>query len=126
MTTPAEELRAAAEKLRRLAGQADDGPWQTTWRGQEYHLDGYRDGELHPVSEWTYAIATGEPQATEQRADCDTANADFIAAMHPGAGQALAELLAFEAGLLRISGAEMRQRSQHLLALARLINGSPS
>lgn len=90
-TTP--ELAAAAEKLRRLAGQADDGPWETTWRGQEYHLDGYRDGELHSISEWTYAIATWEPKVHAERADCDTANPDYIAAMHPSVGKALADWL---------------------------------
>ncbi|MFD9564409.1 hypothetical protein [Streptomyces sp. NPDC059994] len=91
--TTAETLKAAAQKLRRLAFQADSGPWETTWRDQQYHLDGYRDGELHPISEWTYAIATWEPQASEQRAECDTANADYIATMHPGVGTALARLL---------------------------------
>ncbi|MBI0300462.1 hypothetical protein JBE04_39910 [Streptomyces sp. PRKS01-29] len=89
-TNPAALLRAAAEKIRKLAGQADQGPWETTWRGQEYHLDGYRDGDLHPVSEWTYAVATWEPQASVQRTECDTANADYMAAMHPGVGETLA------------------------------------
>lgn len=86
-------LRRAAEKIRKLAGQATGAPWETTWRGQEYHLDGYRDGDLEPISEWTYAIATWEPEASEQRAECDTANADYIAAMHPGVGLALAAWL---------------------------------
>jgi hypothetical protein len=94
---PAEELRTAADKIRKLAGQATEGPWETTWRGQEYQLDGYRGGTLHSVSEWTYAVATWEPQASEQRAECDTADADYIAAMHPGVGNALADWLEHEA-----------------------------
>ncbi|MFJ7297627.1 hypothetical protein [Streptomyces collinus] len=94
---PADELRTAAKALRKLIGQADDGPWETTWRNQQYHLDGYRDGDLHPISEWTYAIATWEPKVHEERAECDTANADYIAAMHPGIGAALADWLDSEA-----------------------------
>lgn len=124
--TPAEELRAAADKLRRLAAQADDGPWVTTWRGQEYHLEGCRDDGLPPISisEWTYAVATQEPKASEQRAECDTANADYIAAMHPGVGLPLATV--FDAWarmgeldpdlLNRVGGPET-------LAVARAING---
>ncbi|MGJ5831388.1 hypothetical protein [Streptomyces ossamyceticus] len=42
-------------------------------------------------------IATWEPQASEQRAECDTADADWIAAMHPGVGLALADWLEQEA-----------------------------
>lgn len=91
--SPAATLRRAAEKIRKLAAQSTGAPWETTWRGQEYHLDGYRDGDLEPISEWTYAIATWEPEASEQRAECDTANADYMAAMHPGVGLALAEWL---------------------------------
>ncbi|MEV6547945.1 hypothetical protein AB0M57_04455 [Streptomyces sp. NPDC051597] len=91
--TPAETLNAAADKLHKLAAQADNGPWETTWRGQEYHLDGYRDGDLHPISEWTYAIATWEPKVATERADRDTANPDYIAAMHPGVGAAIADWL---------------------------------
>jgi hypothetical protein len=141
--TPADELRAAADKIRKLAGQADDGPWETTWRQQQYHLDGYRDGDLHPISEWTYAIATWEPQATEQRAECDTANADYIAAMHPGVGKVLAEWLEnaahhYECGIQAAddvfrddpAGREAflttgpGAPSSHALAVARAINGT--
>jgi hypothetical protein len=93
VTSPAAELKAAAEKIRKLAGQATGAPWAATWREQEYQVDGYQDGDLHPVAEWTYAVATWEPQASEQRADCDTANADYIAAMHPGIGLLMAKWL---------------------------------
>lgn len=146
--TPAAELRAAAEKLRKLAAQADDGPWETTWREQQYHLDGYRDGELHPIAEWTYAIATWEPKVREERADCDTASADYMAAMHPGVGLALADWLDAEArGIEAVTHlAELHDghievsvetapdgrpcyaysAHQHALAVARALNGGQS
>lgn len=89
----ADELRTAANKLRRLAGQATPGPWATTWRGQEYQLDGNTKDDLSPIAEWSYAIVTTEPKASEQRAECDTADAEYIAAMHPLVGLALADWL---------------------------------
>ena len=95
-TQPADELRTAAERLRKLAGQATEAPWATAWNGQQHELRS-PDGAAYPIAEWTYAIATWEPQASEQRAECDTANADYIAAMHPGVGQALADWLESEA-----------------------------
>lgn len=126
-TTPAAELRAAATKLRKLAGQADDGPWETTWRDQQYHLDGYRDGDLHPIAEWTYAIATWEPKVAEERADCDTASADYMAAMHPGVGAALADWLeAYADGLDKTTHPGWQPTVAHLpLAVARALNGGP-
>lgn len=119
----AETLAAAAQKLRRLAFQADGGPWETTWRGQEYHLDGYRVGELTPISEWTYAIATMGPKVSEQRSECDTANADYMAAMHPGVGAALAELLETAAGYVVDDAVAHPTHLVRALVVARLILG---
>lgn len=96
VTTVADELRAAADKLRALATTATPGPWVTTWRGQEYQLDGDTESDLGPIAEWTYAIATVEPKASEHRAECDTANADYIAAMGPNVGALLADWLEAE------------------------------
>jgi hypothetical protein len=132
MTNPADELRTAAQTLRKLTFQADGGPWETTWRGQQYHLDGYRNGDLHPISEWTYAIATWEPEASQQRAECDTANADYIAAMHPGVGAALADWLK-ESAVVHLPDTECgycdpRRNPKRLpcpaLAVARQINAA--
>lgn len=129
-TTPAAELRAAATKLRELAAQADDGPWETTWREQQYHLDGYRDGDLHPISEWTYAIATWEPKVETERAECDTANADYMAAMHPGVGAALADWLDSTAATIEAVHRKREDAATEdshwvapALAVARALNG---
>ncbi|MGX1129939.1 hypothetical protein RKD49_002129 [Streptomyces glaucescens] len=124
MTTPAEEIRTAAQILRRLAAAATGGPWETTWRGQQYHLDGYRDGDLHPISEWTYAIATWEPQVHDERADCDTADADYIAAMHPGVGAALARWLESWTGVDLHEAGSLPEDAQHALAVARQITAA--
>lgn len=119
MTTPADKLRAAAEKLRKLTGQAIEGPWTATWSEQQYELKG--PSSVDPIAEWTYAIATWEPKASEQRAECDTADADYIAAMHPGVGLALADWLESEAEFGADPGI-----GPAALTVARLINGSAS
>ena len=122
MTTPADELRTAATRLRKLAGQAAEAPWSTAWNGQEYELR-RPDEAAYPIAEWTYAIATVEPKASVQRAECDTANADYIAAMHPGVGLALADWLdtaAVNAAVLTWPNAFI----ERALAVARAVNGS--
>lgn len=127
-TTPAGELRAAADKLRTLAAQAAQPPWTTSWQLQEYAVMSADPAE-HPVAEWTYAVATREPQASEQRAECDTANADYIAVMHPGVGHALADWLDAEANTW--AGDEVHSRctpqtctSEAALAVARAVLGT--
>ncbi|MFE2712271.1 hypothetical protein ACFXKI_09840 [Streptomyces mirabilis] len=91
MTTPADELRTAARRLRELTGRTSKAPWTTTWNAQQYELAA--PSSVYPITEWTYAIVTIEPAASEQRAECDTADADYIAAVHPGVGLALADWL---------------------------------
>ncbi|MFF7795623.1 hypothetical protein [Streptomyces sp. NPDC007991] len=121
--TPTDELCAAAAKLRSLTATTTDAPWVACWNGQEYVLVG--PSRPHPIAEWTYAVATWEPQASEQRAECDTNDADYMAAVHPGVGAALADWLEYEADLLRVSGkaGEARGRAERALAVARAING---
>ena len=94
--SPADELRAAADKLRALATTPGitPGPWRhdpdTSWNqspffGQEYVGAG-------PAREIECVAGTGpesEPHAV--------ANAVYIAAMHPGVGVALARWLSVEA-----------------------------
>ncbi|SFD13583.1 hypothetical protein [Streptomyces aidingensis] len=82
-------LRAASARLRQLADAATEGPWSTRWNGQDYELVGA--GEV--IVSWLYTVSTTEPHASQQRAECDTADADYIAAMHPGVGTALADWL---------------------------------
>jgi hypothetical protein len=96
MSTAVDELRAASARLRELAGRATDAPWSTVWNGQQYELRG-PDKAAYPIAEWTYGINTTEPKASEERAECDTADADWIVTLHPGVGTALADWLDEEA-----------------------------
>ena len=116
MSTAADELRAASARLRELAGRATDAPWSTAWNGQQYELRG-PDEAAYPIAEWTYAINTTEPKVSEERAECNTADADWIAAMHPGVGHALADWLDSAAEDAEQIGADFRA-----LAVARQIN----
>ena len=92
---PAEELRTAASKLRKITEKTSQAPWSTHWSGQQYEL--LAPGREYPIAEWSYAIVTWGPKVSEQRAECDTADADYVAAMHPGVGLALATWLEHEA-----------------------------
>ncbi|MFI9154527.1 hypothetical protein [Streptomyces sp. NPDC053367] len=124
--TPADELRAAADKLRTLttADGIEPGPWRTEWHEQQYELLS-ADPTSVAITEWTYAIATWEPQASEQRAECDTANADYIATMHPSVGSALAAWLESTATALAANTHPGWQEcvAPHAIAVARAING---
>lgn len=96
--TPADELRAAATRIRALAENAPAAPWRLEWQNQELQLIDSAHSPNYPIAEWTYAVATWEPDASEQRAECDTSAPDYIAAMHPVVGLALADWLEYEAG----------------------------
>lgn len=93
MTSPADELRTAAEKLRELTTAATPGPW----RQHDTHLGPYGH---------TATVLSGERNTTELRAWLPTmsqeswdetrnvwADASYIALMHPGVGAALADWL---------------------------------
>lgn len=79
-------IRAAIEGRLELARAATPGPWRTVWRDQEFAViagEHDPDNVMESVAEWTYAVRTWEPEATADRAECDTTNAAFIAANHP-------------------------------------------
>ncbi len=122
--TPADELRAAAQKIRDLTAETTGAPWVAAWNEQQYEVKS--PSGVDPIAEWTYAIATWEPQASEQRAECDTADADWIATMHPGVGKALADWLWSWVGIDFREDAALPEDAQHALAIARAINrGGP-
>ncbi|MFD4740586.1 hypothetical protein ACFWNQ_24960 [Streptomyces virginiae] len=73
--TPAEELRVAAEKLRTLSTEASEPPWTVNQWGNVESADFAEAAEVWPLQ--------AKPGA----------NADYIAAMHPGVGAALADWL---------------------------------
>lgn len=117
--TPADELRAAAEKLRALATAATPGPW--------------RDHDTH-LGQYGYAatVLSGEGNDTDLRAWLpsmsqtpwdETRNAwpdaAYIAAMHPGVGALVAAWLDSAAEDAEQIGADHRA-----LAVARAINGT--
>jgi hypothetical protein len=113
VTTPADELRIAAAKLRATASGVGSAPGISN--------DWAADGTT--VTQGTYPD-TGEPVypvADAASPQC----AAYIAAMHPGVGLVLADWLDYEAGLIELMGraAATRGRTEHALAAARAING---
>ncbi|MFE9921598.1 hypothetical protein ACFYQA_08445 [Streptomyces sp. NPDC005774] len=119
MTTPADELTAAADKLRALATNATPGPW----RQHDTHLGQYGH---------TATVLSGERNTTELRAWLPSmshepwdearnvwADAAYIAVMHPGVGEALAKWL--EAAAV---DAVQIGPSPHALTVARRINAA--
>lgn len=105
--TPAEELRAAAEKLRALAAEASEAPWTVNRWGNVESADFSEAAEVWPI------------QAKPGN------DAAYIAAMHPGVGTTLADWLhtaAANASALTWPN----QFIESALAVARAINGSQS
>lgn len=91
--TPADELRAAAEKLRKLATEATPAPW--TWH--RWHSDTCPADCNDPTC---FLLIVGSPYGPVGDADVDRdvfaversvqergeSDAAYIAAMHPGVG----------------------------------------
>jgi hypothetical protein len=105
MTTPADELRTAAEALRQLTEHTSPAPW---W-GDDI------DEVQSPLGQIARALSGG--------GKAPYPNSRYIAAMHPGVGAALADWLDFEADLIAlVPGAELRGRTERALNVARSIN----
>ncbi len=85
MTTPADELRAAAGKLRSLANDLGDcrGPWYVVNREQRPYPQRIDNIGVPYVVASTTTDPSHPPTI-----------ADYICAMHPGVGAALADWLA--------------------------------
>jgi hypothetical protein len=81
VTSASDELRAAATRLRSLATAATPGPWEQTGIG-DYG--------------WTVSSSSSALVDTVDSEE-GRADADYIAAMHPGVGLALAAWLESEA-----------------------------
>jgi hypothetical protein len=127
----AEELRTAATTLRDLTQAATPGPW----RQHDTHLGQYG---------YAATVLSGEGNDTDLRAwlpsmsqePWDEArnvwpDAAYIAAMHPGVGALLAQLLEVEADVVAARTAQdgtedyaLDYGSNYLLDIARLINGT--
>lgn len=65
------------DEIRDRLENASPGPWRLEWRGQDLRVQA--PDEPDPITEFAYGIATWEPQVHEQRAECDTGNAELIA-----------------------------------------------
>lgn len=124
MTSPVDELRAAATKLRTLAEAAIPGPWD------------FGDDGLVWDSPVPGRAAFPDPVSGSVLIE----NAAYIATMHPGVAVALADWLAaiaatcerrdavtLEMGVEQALVDEAQERAYpHALALARLLNGGGS
>ncbi|MEV6737914.1 hypothetical protein AB0N14_13665 [Streptomyces sp. NPDC051104] len=112
MPTPADELRAAAEKLRAIATHPDvtPGPWLCLDGGDRIIHDG-PGIEFGPAD---YVV--DEPVS-------NSANAELIAAMHPGVGAALADWLTATADFCDFN-VTTPTHVVRALALARRINAA--
>ncbi|WP_333743536.1 hypothetical protein [Streptomyces ardesiacus] len=110
---PADELRTAADKLRGLlaAPGLTPDPWLSLDHGDRMLYDGPGAEDQPPV----YVI--DEPMSKG-------ANADYIAAMHPGVGTALAHWLESWTGIDLYEAGSLPEDARHALAVARQINGT--
>jgi len=134
----ADELRTAATKLRELATAAstdDDGTPTADWHAKPCGScpgvpdDGNRiiwgdrlqhaDGSHYSWPKLLHGGSQHRPVRMRAR------HAEYIVAMGPRAGLALADWLEFEADLIdSVPGAELRGRTEHALAVARQILGT--
>jgi hypothetical protein len=107
-TTPAAELRAAAEKLRALGmgAPANNQPWG--------YAEGLPSDSVRTATGWevVYGDAPGDLR--------------YIAAMHPGVGLALADWLDAHSRIVSAASQTDPESSlvRHALAVARQINGT--
>ncbi|MFB7738285.1 hypothetical protein ACFC08_28635 [Streptomyces sp. NPDC056112] len=114
MTTPAEELRTAAQKLRSLTmpvAEQHPGPWDV------HNPNGYPQAVFSPAADVILCETLDEIDAPKP-------TAPYIAVMHPGVGAALVDLLEARAWIAENDpGAFGTVTDTAALAVARAING---
>lgn len=113
MTAPADELSAAARKLRGLTDDATEGPWAAEDPNRQW-------GDDHDYR----LVGGGKILATFNSDHNGPLNTAYAAAMHPGVGKLLAKWLGSWDGVDFEEHAAMPDDLQHALAIARAINGS--
>lgn len=122
-TSPADELRKAADSLEALVAAAHGTAWGVA-RTQDTHPEG--DGAMHVIGV-EHQIGDSDSELIFQDEEVSEEDAAYIAAMHPGMGAALVKLMRDMADWLEqladpedadISGGQT-------LAIARLINARP-
>ncbi|WP_329215154.1 hypothetical protein OG352_06160 [Streptomyces sp. NBC_01485] len=94
MTTPADQMRTAAARLRELANTASTDPYgrdTSTWTS--HHVNDH-DARLYgPDRVRIIRGGSSGPHGRGTHPHLAPAHADYIAALHPGVGKALADLL---------------------------------
>jgi hypothetical protein len=130
VTTPADELKAAAQTLRKLTADATPGPWQrplntrykatVTGALPEGERGAWLDGIDPTTGEREQCTVAMVPTWSNGRHSRQRGGRDleYIAAMHPGVGVALADWLDSAA-----EDAEQIGPDPHAIATARAING---
>lgn len=131
MTTPSQELRTAATKLRALI----DAVPSEHWGDRPWHVE---ECSEQATEECPCIVTQGEYKPFDQPqvpliqyvADAETVgHAHYIAAMHPGVGAALADWLEYHAAMsdrLHSLVDGVPDGSEHpALAVARAINTQP-
>lgn len=125
MTTPADELRAAAEKLRELAAKATTGICP----------DWIYSAVRHVARNCQIECSHGEHQDWDQPQWDRYADWPYIAAMHPGVGALVAKSLERNAGRAQeiqdhlgdeFQDGALDQDIHDALAVARALNGTTS
>lgn len=120
MTSPADELKAAAAKIRAVAASATESPWEI-W--QDLNHQGFIT-----IGDQAGVLTAELPEAD----DCNPVahvytggDADYIAAMHPGVGLLLADWLDQEAKRITCASSTAGQVivGRRALAVARAILG---
>jgi hypothetical protein len=127
--TPSETLRAAAARLRKLAGVATQGRWEIEYSGPNPHLPQaiFRMDPDHP-DDVDFSVGLGAMEAPADNA--------WVAAMSPGVAEPLARELEMHAAWLytieerdgdraSMGHALAVQRAGHMLAFARSILDQP-
>ena len=129
--TPAGELRTAAEKIRKLADDATPGPWlrplNTRYKATvsaplpDGERGSWLDGVEPTTGERERCTVAMVPTWSNGRHSRQRGGRDleYIAALHPGVGTALADWLDSAA-----EDAEQIGPSPHALAVARAVLGS--
>ncbi|MFE0845312.1 hypothetical protein [Streptomyces rochei] len=119
---PADELRTAAQTLRTLATEAASGSGSNRWRTKRHFPN-------QPGSTFTSLLTeSGTPLmgggGRNRVPYLHAPVADYIAAMHPGVGTALAAWLESWTGIEMYEAHALPEDARHALAVARQINGS--
>ncbi|MFJ9420743.1 hypothetical protein [Streptomyces sp. NPDC101249] len=119
--TPADEITTAARTLRTLATTAADDSGDTHWTS---HRITTRDARLRADGDDILRGGSTGPHGRGSRPHFHPPVADYIAAMSPIVGLALADWLNSWTGIDLREDAALPADAQHALAVARQINRS--